>query len=108
MIKLFYVFFVVFLLLLCSKSERLTYKYEVYGTFKTCRVEFMDNRGKLTKQGTVRPGWEYRWKDRPTRLLAISAQNNDDTGTIILRIVRDGATMIEGRDDFLIQIKGQY
>lgn len=77
-------------LFMCS-VDKLTYKYEVDGSFKTARVMYYDDKGSLIKDGTIEPGWYYKWKQSEPRLNSIKVQTNDDTiGYIEVRLYRDG------------------
>ncbi len=63
----------------------------------------------MVTQGTIRPGWEYRWLDKPTRLLSLQIQNNSqDTGFIQIRISRDNVIMAKDTGRFIVEVKGYY
>jgi hypothetical protein len=84
------------LLIGCSK-ESLTseYKYEVSGTSGNYSVTIQNADDNTQQWSEVGNGWWYSWDQTGTRWLYISAQNNNSSGSVTVKIIKEGEVISE-------------
>jgi len=76
----------------CSKYEPSSsqYKYEVTGTSGSYSVTIQNTDDNTQQWSSVSNGWYYSWSQTGTRWLYLSAQNNSSSGSVTVKIYRDG------------------
>ena len=80
-------------LLFGCKKEPVYYSYEVTGTSGNYFVTIENASGDTEQYSEVGNGWRYTWTQTGARWLYVSAQNNLNSGTVIVKIIRDGAVV---------------
>jgi hypothetical protein len=80
----------------CTKdSVQSTYKYEVSGSAGNYSITCEGAPSGTVQYSNVGSGWAYTWKQTGTRWLYMSAQNNTGSGTVTVKIIRDGKVLIQ-------------
>jgi hypothetical protein len=80
----------------CTKeSMQSDYKYEVSGTAGDYSITCEGAPSGTVQYSNVGSGWAYTWKQTGTRWLYMSAQNNTDSGTVTVKIIRDGQVLAQ-------------
>jgi hypothetical protein len=80
----------------CTKeSMQSDYKYEVSGTAGDYSITCEGAPSGTVQYSNVGSGWAYTWKQTGTRWLYMSAQNNTDSGTVTVKIIRDGKVVAQ-------------
>ena len=80
-----------FLIAACE-TPTVTYRYEVSGTSNNYSVTMINGQGG-TEQYTTGAFWSY-WEDQDlSRFLYVSAQNNNSSGTVVVKILQDGSVI---------------
>jgi hypothetical protein len=80
----------------CTKeSMQSDYKYEVSGTAGDYSITCEGAPSGTVQYSNVGSGWAYTWKQTGTRWLYMSAQNNTDSGTVTVKIIRDGQVVAQ-------------
>ncbi len=80
----------------CEKEEiAVEYKYEVTGTSGDYSVTIQDVDDNTKQYSSVGDGWWYKWTQTGTRWLYLSAQNNNSTGNVTVKIYKDGNVVTE-------------
>ena len=79
------------------KKEDVThnYAYEVSGTANNYNMTIEAAPTGTAQYSNVGSGWKYTWtqvNDNP-RFLYVSAQNQNSTGTVIVKIIKDGTVL---------------
>ena len=71
------------------------YKYEVTGTSGNYSVTIQNTDDQTQQYSNVGNGWWYKWTQTGTRWLYLSAQNNNSSGSVTVRIYRAGKVVAE-------------
>jgi hypothetical protein len=80
----------------CTKeSMQSDYKYEVSGTGGDFSITCEGAPSGTVQYSNVGSGWAYTWKQTGTRWLYMSAQNNTDSGTVTVKIIRNGKVLAQ-------------
>jgi hypothetical protein len=80
----------------CTKeSMQSDYKYEVSGTAGDYSITCEGAPSGTVQYSNVGSGWAYTWKQTGTRWLYMSAQNNTDSGTVTVKIIRNGKVLAQ-------------
>jgi hypothetical protein len=80
----------------CSKESFQTdYKYEVSGTSGDYSITCEGAPSGTVQFDNVGSGWTYEWTQSGTRWLYISAQNNRNSGTVTVKIIRKGKVLAQ-------------
>lgn len=66
------------------------YKYEVTGTGGSYSVTIQNDKDDTQQYSKVGNGWWYKWNQTGERWLYVSAQNNNSSGNVTVKIIRDG------------------
>jgi hypothetical protein len=76
----------------CEKyeSSNSQYKYEVTGTSGDYSVTIQNTDDNTQQWSSVSNGWYYSWSQTGTRWLYLSAQNNTASGSVTVKIYKDG------------------
>jgi hypothetical protein len=85
--------FVLFTFLSCEKE--ISYSYEVTGTSGNYSVTIQNTDNNTQQWSTVGNGWKYNWTQTGTRWLYLSAQNNNSTGNVTVKIYRGSKVVAE-------------
>ncbi len=87
---------VVFSITSCSKELfNSEYKYEVSGTGGSYDVTLENTDNNTQQHSSVGNGWFYEWEQSGTRWLYLSAQNNNSSGSVTVKIYRKGKVVAE-------------
>lgn len=85
-----------------TKQVTWEYKYEVTGAFNDYNVLFQNTDNSNQQLWSVENGWQYKWNqtltvdnnnnplEEQTRWLYFSAQNNNSSGNVTVKIYRNG------------------
>jgi hypothetical protein len=96
----------------CTKeSMQLDYKYEVSGTAGDYSITCEGAPSGTVQYSNVGSGWAYTWKQTGTRWLYMSAQNNTDSGTVTVKIIRDGQVVAQQTSSgayVIASVDGEY
>jgi hypothetical protein len=79
----------------CSKDVTHKYAYEVSGTANNYNLTIEAAPSGTEQYSNVGSGWKYTWtqvNDNP-RFLYVSAQNQNSSGTVIVKIIKDGTVI---------------
>ena len=80
----------------CKKEEvNVEYKYEVTGTGGSYNVTLQNTDNNTQQYSNVGNTWWYKWTQTGTRWLYVSAQNNNSTGNVTVKIYRAGKVVAE-------------
>lgn len=80
----------------CSKeSMQSNYKYEVSGSAGDFSITCEGAPSGTVQYANVGSGWAYTWTQTGTRWLYMSAQNNTGSGTVTVKIIRDGKVLAQ-------------
>jgi hypothetical protein len=80
----------------CSKeSMQFSYKYEVSGSAGDYSITCEGAPSGTVQYANVGSGWAYTWTQTGTRWLYFSAQNNTSSGTVTVKIFRDGEVIAQ-------------
>ena len=71
------------------------YMYEVTGTSGEYDVTIQNADNETQQWSSVGNGWWYKWQQRGTRWLYVSAQNQKASGNVTVRIIRNGKVVKE-------------
>lgn len=74
-------------------------RYRVMGTTDSASVTYNNEHGDTEQMSEVDVPWNKTIKAEPGQFLYISAQNNNDSGTIITRIEVDGVRYKESKSE---------
>ncbi len=77
----------------CEKDK--SYAYEVTGTSGSYSVTLQNSDDNTQQWASVGNGWTYKWSQKGTRWLYLSAQNNNASGNVTVRIIKDGKIVAE-------------
>jgi len=78
----------------CEK-DNLDYKYEVTGTSGDYSVTIQNTDDNTQQWSSVGSGWYYKWTQTGTRWLYVSAQNNNPTGNVTVKIYKANKVIAE-------------
>ena len=78
----------------CEK-ENIEYRYEVTGTSGSYSVTIQNSDNNTQQWSSVGNGWWYKWTQTGTRWLYVSAQNNQSSGNVTVKIIRAGKVIAE-------------
>jgi hypothetical protein len=84
------------LIVSCTKEDIThNYYYEVSGSANNYDVTIEAAPSGTSQYTNVGSGWKYSWTQtgEGTRFLYLSAQNNNSSGTVIVKIVKDGGIL---------------
>ena len=81
----------------CEKETM--YQYEVTGTAGSFFVTCEGSPNGTIQYSNVGSGWTYSWSQTGTRWLYLSAQNNTSSGTVTVKIVRNGKVIAQQTSD---------
>lgn len=87
--------FVFAILLLTSCTKEKSYTYEVTGTSGSYSVTLQNSDDNTQQWASVGNGWTYKWSQKGTRWLYLSAQNNNSSGNVTVRILINGKIVAE-------------
>ena len=87
--------FILAICLLSSCTKEKSYSYEVTGTSGSYSVTLQNSDDNTQQWASVGNGWTYKWSQKGTRWLYVSAQNNNASGNVTVRIIKDGKTVAE-------------
>ena len=87
--------FVLAILLLTSCTKEKSYTYEVTGTSGSYSVTLQNSDDNTQQWANVGNGWVYKWSQKGTRWLYLSAQNNNSSGNVTVRILINGKIVAE-------------
>jgi hypothetical protein len=76
-----------------------TITYRVMGTTDSASVTYSNEHGDTEQISDVDVPWNKTIKAEPGQFLYISAQNNDDSGTIVTRIEVDSVRYKESKSE---------
>ena len=80
----------------CEKNNGpVEYRYEVSGTGGSYDVTLQNVDDNTQQYSNVGNNWYYSWTQTGTRWLYLSAQNQNSSGTVTVRILRNGVVMEE-------------
>ena len=80
----------------CTKeSMQSSYKYEVSGTAGDYSIKCEGAPSGTVQYSNVGSGWAYTWTQTGTRWLYMSAQNNTGSGSVTVKIIRDGEVVAQ-------------
>lgn len=79
----------VVLLSACRKEDRRKVRYEV--TCASCDLTY-SNSSADTEQRTIATSWNYEFNAEGGQFLYISAQNNNSSGSVAVKILLNGDT----------------
>ena len=80
----------------CSKeSMQSSYKYEVSGSAGDYSITCEGAPSGTVQYANVGSGWVYTWTQTGTRWLYMSAQNNTGSGSVTVKIIRDGKVLAQ-------------
>ena len=80
----------------CSKeSMQSSYKYEVSGSAGDYSITCEGAPSGNVQYANVGSGWVYTWTQTGTRWLYMSAQNNTGSGSVTVKIIRDGKVLAQ-------------
>ena len=80
----------------CTKeSMQSDYKYEVSGSARNFSITCEGAPSGTVQYANVGSGWAYTWKQTGTRWLYMSAQNNTSSGTVTVKIIRNGKVLAQ-------------
>ncbi len=80
----------------CSKeSMQSSYKYEVSGSADDYSITCEGAPSGTVQYANVGSGWTYTWTQTGTRWLYMSAQNNTGSGTVTVKIIKDGKVLAQ-------------
>ncbi len=87
-------FFTTILIVLtsCAKDVTHKYAYEVTGTANNYDLTIEAAPSGTAQYTNIGSGWQYTWtqvNDNP-RFLYVSVQNQNGSGTVIIKIIKDG------------------
>ena len=95
----------------CSKDGGPEYSYEVTGSGTAFDVTIEGAPSGTAQFSGVRSGWTYTWHQTGTRWLYVSAQNTGSTGSVTVKIVRNGkvkATQTSSGAYVIASVSGEY
>ena len=80
----------------CSKdSIESSYQYEVSGSAGNYSITCEGAPSGTAQYSNVGSGWTYKWTQTGTRWLYMSAQNNTASGSVTVKIIRDGKLLAQ-------------
>jgi hypothetical protein len=80
----------------CKKeSMESDYKYEVSGSAGDFSITCEGAPSGTVQYSNVGSGWAYTWTQTGTRWLYMSAQNNTSSGSVTVKIIRDGKVLAQ-------------
>jgi len=80
----------------CSKeSMESDYKYEVSGSAGDFSITCEGAPSGTVQYANVGSGWAYTWTQTGTRWLYMSAQNNTSSGSVTVKIIRNGKVLAQ-------------
>ncbi len=80
----------------CSKeSMESNYEYEVSGSAGNYSITCEGAPSGTAQYSNVGSGWTYKWTQTGTRWLYMSAQNNTSSGTVTVKIIREGKVVAQ-------------
>jgi len=83
--------FILLLFISCTKEEpEIYYAYRVSGSSGSYSVTIENAYGDTQQWNPVGNDWSYEWTQAGTRWLYVSAQNNNESGSVTVEIVRGG------------------
>ena len=71
----------------CKKDN--VYSYQVSGTANNYDVTIEASPSGTAQYSNVVSGWKYTWTQSGQRFLYVSAQNNNDNGTVTVSIIKN-------------------
>jgi hypothetical protein len=74
------------------ENTDLSVELKVTGTAQTVSITFQNKEGGTSQISDVVMPWSYKYTGYPNKFYYISAQNNGETGTIMITVLRNGAT----------------
>jgi hypothetical protein len=80
----------------CSKeSMESNYEYEVSGSAGNYSITCEGAPSGTAQYSNVGSGWTYKWTQTGERWLYMSAQNNTSSGTVTVKIIREGKVLAQ-------------
>ena len=96
MLLLIFILFSITTFVGCEKEDVIhNYAYEVSGSANKYNVTIEAAPKGTAQYSNVTSGWRYTWKQTNynPRFLYISAQNQNSTGTVIVKIIKNGTVI---------------
>jgi hypothetical protein len=84
-----------FFLLIVGCKKEASYKYEVTGTSGSYSVTIQNSDDNTQQWSKVGNGWTYIWSQTGERWLYVSAQNNNSTGNVTVKIIKNGKVITQ-------------
>lgn len=99
--RLFMVLLIVSSFTSCWMADELSYdiKYTVECDSGTVFITYENNDGDTSQRTEAETPWEYKFKGAEDDFLYVSAQNNQDYGSITVKIKKDGKVIAEDSCD---------
>ena len=73
------------------------YSYEVKGTAKTATISYMNDQGSVSQETDAVLPWSMVSKGNLGDIVSVSAQNNGETGDLVVEIVKEGKVFKSGQ-----------
>lgn len=87
------ILFMSLILVSCDSLSAKTYRYEVSGSSGRYSITIENVDGNTQQWAEVGNEWAYEWTQTGERWLYVSAQNQNDYGSVTVLIKRDGKTV---------------
>lgn len=110
-LSVFILLFSLFLVVGCEFFYLLPtlYRYEVTGDSESYHITLKNADDNMQEFDVNRSGiWWYEWEQTGTRSLYIKAQDKTSSGSVTVRIVKDGKTVKENTDVGTATVSGTY
>ena len=74
----------------------ISYDYEVKGTAKSATISYTSESGSISQETDAQLPWKRSSKGNLGDIVSISAQNNGETGDLVVEIVKEGKVFKSG------------
>jgi len=74
----------------------ISYDYEVKGTAKNATISYMNESGSISQETEAQLPWKRSSKGSLGDIVGIFAQNNGETGNLVVEIVKEGKVLKSG------------
>jgi hypothetical protein len=71
------------------------YKYEVTGSSGDYSITIQNSDNNIQQWSNVGNGWWYTWEQTGTRFLYLSAQNNQSSGNVTVKIYKNNSVIAQ-------------
>ena len=80
----------------CNKDDvNASYRYEVTGSGDSYNVTYQNYNDNIVQYNNVENNWNYSWQQSGQRSLYISAQSQSSSGSVTVKIIRNGVVLAE-------------